>query len=99
MLSTLGMVVAGFLAPLIVYAVTAGDASKRFAHDHAKAGLNFSITWFIGAVVSGILTLVLVGLLGFVLLAIWGVWVIVAGTMQAANGQAPNYPLVPRLLR
>lgn len=99
MLATLGIIVAGFLAPLIVFAVTAGEPSKRFAHDHARDGLNFCITWTIGAIVSGILTIVLVGLVGFLLLAVWGIWVIIAGTLQASNGEAPNYPLVPRLLR
>jgi uncharacterized Tic20 family protein len=99
MLATLGIIVAGFVAPLIVFAVTSGDPAKRFAHDHARDGLNFCITWTIGAIISGVLTIIVVGLIGFLLLGVWGIWVIIAGTIQAANGEAPNYPLVPKLLR
>ncbi len=99
LISTLGMLIAGFLSPLIVYVLTNGDPAKRFANDHAKEGLNFSIVFFVGMIVSGLLVLVLVGVLLIPLLMIWGIWVIIAGAIQASNGEAPHYPLVPKILK
>jgi uncharacterized Tic20 family protein len=99
LISTLGMLIVGFLSPLIVFVLTNGDPAKRFANDHAKEGLNFSIAIFVGFIVAGLLTLVLVGLLLFPLLVGWGLWVIIAGAIQASNGEAPHYPLVPKILK
>lgn len=99
MLSTLGILIGGFLAPLIVFALTNGDPSKRFANDHAKEGLNFCITAFAATIVAVLLMLLIVGFLLVPLLAGWSLWVIIAGSIQANNGEAPNYPLVPRLLK
>ena len=98
LLSTLGMLIVGFLAPLIVYLVTNDDPQKVFAKDHAREGLNFSITFFAVMVASGILMVVLIGFVTMILGLIWGLWVIIAGAIQANNGEAPNYPLVPKIL-
>lgn len=99
MVSTLGIVIVGFLAPLIVFAMTNGDPAKRFANDHAKAGLNFCIAMFAASVVTVLLVLLVVGFLVIPLLVAWGIWVVIAGTIQAYHGEAPNFPLVPNLLR
>jgi uncharacterized Tic20 family protein len=99
LISTLGILIVGFLSPLIVFVLTNGDPAKRFANDHAKEGLNFSIVFFLGMIVSGLLVLVLIGVLLIPLLVIWGIWVIIAGAIQASNGEAPHYPLVPKILK
>jgi uncharacterized Tic20 family protein len=99
LISTLGMLIVGFLSPLIVFVLTNGDPAKRFANDHAKEGLNFSIVLFGGLIVAGLLTIILIGLLLFPLLLGWGLWVIIAGAIQANNGEAPHYPLVPKILK
>lgn len=99
MAATLGVLIAGFLAPLIVFAMTNGDPAKRFANDHAKAGLNFCITMFAASVVTALLVLLVIGFLMIPLLVAWGIWVVIAGTIQAYHGEAPNYPLVPNILR
>lgn len=99
LISTLGMLIVGFLSPLIVYVVTQDDPHKAFAKDHARAGLNFSITFFAASVVSGLLMLVIIGFLLLPLVFVWGLWVIIAGSIQAYNGEAPRYPLVPKILK
>ena len=99
MISTLGMILVGFLSPLIVFLMTNDDPSKKFANDHAKAGLNFSIVFFAGMVISAILILVIVGILTLMLLIAWSIWVIIAGAIQASNGEEPHYPLVPNILK
>lgn len=99
MVSTLGILIAGFLAPLLVFVFTNGDPAKRFANDHAKQGLNFCIAQFIGWIVTLVLMFVVVGFLLIPVLLGWALWVIIAGTIQASNGEAPNYPLVPKILK
>jgi uncharacterized Tic20 family protein len=99
LISTLGMLIVGFLSPLIVYVLTSGDPAKRFANDHAKEGLNFSIAFFAGWVIAFLLAFIIIGFLLMPFLAIWGLWVIIAGAIQANNGEAPHYPLVPKILK
>jgi len=99
MISTLGMIIAGFISPLIVFIITNGDPAKKFANDHAKEGLNFCIASFVAGIVTVLLIFVLVGLLLIPLLIGWSIWVIVAGAIQANNGEAPHYPLVPKILK
>jgi hypothetical protein len=99
MISTLGMIIVGFISPLIVFVMTNGDPSKKFANDHAKEGLNFSITIFLASLVTVLLVFLIIGFLLIPLLAGWFLWVVIAGTIQANNGEAPNYPLVPKILR
>ena len=99
LISTIGMVLVGFLSPLIVYIVTADEPRKAFARDHAREGLNFSIVFFGGLLVATVLSIVLIGVLLYPVLIVWGIWVVIAGAIQANNGQAPNYPLVPAILK
>jgi uncharacterized Tic20 family protein len=99
LISTLGMLIVGFLSPLIVFVLTNGDQAKRFANDHAKEGLNFSIVFFGGWIVAFLLAFVIIGFLLMPLLVGWGLWVIIAGAIQASNGEAPHYPLVPKILK
>ncbi len=99
LISTLGIIIVGFLSPLIVYLLTNGDPSKRFANDHAKEGLNFSIVYFVAWAVAFLLAFVIIGFLLMPVLIGWGLWVIIAGAMQASNGEAPHYPLVPKILK
>lgn len=99
LISTLGLLIVGFLSPLIVFVLTNGDPAKRFANDHAKEGLNFSIVFFGAWIVAFLLAFVIIGFLLMPFLVGWGLWVIIAGAIQASNGEAPHYPLVPKILK
>ena len=99
LISTLGMIIAGFIPPLIVFIVTNGDASKKFANDHAKEGLNFCIALFVAWMAAFLLMIVLIGFLLIPVLIGWWLWVIIAGSIEANNGEAPHYPLVPKILK
>lgn len=99
LISTLGMLIAGFITPLIVFVLTNGDPTKRFANDHAKEGLNFCIASFIAWMVAILLAFVIIGFLLMPVLLGWSLWVIIAGSIQASNGEAPHYPLVPKILK
>jgi uncharacterized protein len=96
MLSHLGGLLLGFVAPLIVMLVF-GERSP-FVRRHAVESLNFQITLFIAYVIAGLSLLLLIG---FVLLpAIWIgsiVLMIIAG-MAANRGEDYRYPINIRLV-
>lgn len=84
------------LGPLIIWLVKRD--TMPFVADQGKEALNFNITVTIAAIVSGILTLVLIG---FLLLAVvvvgWLVLTIMA-TIEANKGVAYRYPFTLRLI-
>ena len=85
------------LGPLIIWQVK--KDSLPFAADQGKEALNFNITIAIAAIISGLLTLVLIG---FLLLPLVGLaWMIftIIGAMKANNGEAYRYPFALRLIK
>jgi uncharacterized protein len=84
------------LAPLVVWLVKRDQST--FVADHAKEALNFNITVGIGAIVCILLTLVLIGvLLGIALAIYWFVLIIVAA-IKANEGNTYRYPFTLRLV-
>lgn len=85
------------LGPLIIWLVKRD--TMPFVDDQGKEALNFNITVTIAAIVSGILTLVLIG---FLLLAVvvvgWLVLTIMA-TIEANKGIPYRYPFTLRLVK
>ena len=85
------------LGPLIIWQVK--KDSLPFAADQGKEALNFNITIAIAAIISGLLTLVLIG---FLLLPLVGLaWLIftIIGAMKANSGEAYRYPFALRLIK
>ena len=62
MIGHLSGIVAGFIGPLIIWLINKEKADKTWLNDQAKEALNFQITLLIAYFVSGILTLVLIGI-------------------------------------
>lgn len=85
------------LGPLIIW-LTQKDKSA-FVDAQGKEALNFNITIFIAAIVCGLLTFVLIGLLLLPLLGIaWLVLAIMAG-IKASKGEHYQYPYILRLIK
>lgn len=84
----------GFLGPLIIYLATDDD----FAKENARNALNFQIILFIGFFISGILTLVLIGLLLLPILLIVDLVFCILAALKAKDGEAWKYPLTPDLI-
>ncbi len=83
--------------PLIVYSVK--RAEYDFVDDQGKEALNFQITMSLALIVSGILTIVLIGL---VLLAVVGVYSLIytiIGAVKASNGEFYRYPITYRFIK
>ena len=97
MLSHLGGILFGFLAPLIIWLIKKDQSP--FVEDQAREALNFQITLLIGYVIGGATTMVCIG---FVILPI--VWLIglifgIMGSMAAYKGEAYRYPFNIRLIK
>jgi len=102
MLAHIGAILASliglsFLGPLIVLLVQ--GPKSQFVRRHAVEALNFQITTYLAALVSGLLILVFIGLilLPAVLIA-WLVLSIMAG-VAANRGEDYRYPLNLRLVK
>ncbi|TDW74189.1 hypothetical protein EDF51_101195 [Curtobacterium sp. PhB25] len=90
-LTHIGGIFFNFVAPLVAYMVLRDRGG--FIREHTRVALNFHITMGIAYVVSGILTLALIGAL---LLPIIAILTIVFGIMAAVaanQGQFYRYPL------
>ncbi len=86
-----------FLGPLVVWLVK--KDTMPFVADQAKESLNFNITVLIAAIVSGLLTLILIGFVLLVVIGIgWLVLTIIAG-LKANEGVGYRYPFTLRLIK
>lgn len=86
----LGLLVT-FIPALVIWLIKKDE--DAFVKEHARQAMNFQLTIFIAAVVSGILTLVLIG---FLLLPIVGIVALVftiIAIIKAAQGEEYSYPL------
>ncbi|TXH10386.1 MAG: DUF4870 domain-containing protein [Gammaproteobacteria bacterium] len=85
------------LGPLVVWLVK--KDTMPFVDDQGKEAVNFNITVLIAVIVSGLLTLVLIG---FVLLFAVGIaWLVltIMAAMKANEGAAYRYPFTLRLIK
>ena len=93
----LGAIVAGFWAPLIV--LLARGNQSPWVRAQAVESLNFQITLFIALAVSGILCLVLIGIVMVIGIAIGALVLEVIAGIQASNGGFYRYPMTLRLVK
>ena len=87
----IGGIFFGFIPALIGYLVLKDRGP--FIREHTATALNFQITMTIAAIISGLLTILIIG---FILLAVIGVLVIVfsiIAAVKANQGQPYTYPL------
>ena len=92
-----GIIVIGFIAPLIVWLL--GKERSDFVDDQGKEALNFSILVTIGYVASSILTFVFIGFLLFPLVWIFSVIFCILAAIAANKGERYRYPLNWRIIK
>jgi len=99
MLALVGYFVVPFgnvVAPLIVYLMKKDESP--FVADQSRESLNFQISLLIYALISGVLVVVLIGLLLLPIIWVVGVILTIIASVKAANGEAYRYPLTIRLI-
>ena len=84
------------LGPLVVWLIKKDEYS--FVEEQGKEAINFQITMIIAAIISGILTIVVVG---FFLLVAVGIVMIafpIIAAVKASNGEHYKYPFTVRFI-
>ena len=84
------------LGPLVVWLIKKDE--YPFVEEQGKEAINFQITMIIAAIVSGILTFVVIG---FFLLVAVGIVMIafpIVAAVKASNGEAYRYPFTIRFI-
>lgn len=97
LLSHLSILVLGFLGPLLIFLIKGKDS--ELINDQSKEALNFSITLAIGYLVSGILCLIVIGIITSIALLIVQVVFPILAAIQSNNGVRYRYPMTLRLIK
>lgn len=93
-LSHILCVVAGFLAPLVIYLIKKDESN--FVKEHAKESLNFQITMFIVYVV---LFITVIGILFIWVAAIVAFVLEIIATIRASENKMYKYPFNIRFIK
>lgn len=96
MLSHLLGLLVSWVGPLVIYLMKKDEAP--YVRDQAAEALNFQITMFVGYVVAGLLSIIIIGL--FLLPVIWIVSLIfhIQAAIAANRGENYRYPISIRLI-
>ena len=92
----IGVPFGNIVGPLVVWLVMKDE--MPFVDDQGKEALNFQISLTIYAVVSGILILVLIGILLLFAVFIFGLVMVITASVKANSGEVYRYPLCIRFL-
>jgi uncharacterized Tic20 family protein len=87
----------GVIAPIVLWQIKKEEIPALDAH--GKMIVNWFISCLIYGAVSFVLSFVLIGLLGFLALAIMGVVYPIIGGIKANNGELWDYPLTIKFLK
>ena len=96
-LSHILCLVAGFIAPLIIYLIKKDESA--YVREHAKESLNFQITLVILYIGCIILAFLLIGFLLMAILGIGALILIIVATIRASEGKMYKYPINFRLIK
>jgi uncharacterized Tic20 family protein len=96
LLSHILTLVAGFIAPLVIYIVKKDESP--YVRKHALESLNFQISIAIYAIASLILTIVVIGIFLLIAVGILAVVLAIIATVKASEGKFYQYPFTIRLL-
>ena len=97
LLSHVLTLVAGFIAPLVIYLIKKEESS--FVTAHAKESLNFQITVLILLIISGVLMIILIGILLIWALSIANLVLVIVATIKASENKMYRYPFNFRLIK
>jgi uncharacterized Tic20 family protein len=88
--------VASFLGP-VLFLILADD-DDELVKRNAKNAINFQIVVFVALVVSGLLTVVLIGIVLLPIVGIIDVVLVLIATVKANDGEVYSYPYTPNFL-
>lgn len=96
LLTWIGTIIFGFVPGLVVYLIKKDDP---YVFDQAKETLNWFITVFIGYMAGVILSMILIGVLVFVIVGIANLIVCIMGAVACSEGKYFRVPFAIRLIK
>jgi uncharacterized Tic20 family protein len=84
------------ISPLVLY-LTKKD--RPFIMDQARENLNMNITVLLGWIVSAVLTIIVIGVVGYIVTGIYFLVVTILAAVANSNGKFYRYPYIIRLLK
>ena len=85
------------IGPLVIWLIKKDE--MPFVDDQGKESLNFQITMLIAVIISAILTVVVIGFLLLAVLGIFWLVVVIMAAIKANEGVAYRYPYAIRFLK
>ena len=85
------------IGPLVIWLIKKDQ--YEFVDDQGKESLNFQISMTIYFIISAILTVILIGIVLLIALAIFDIVVLIIATIKANGGEKYRYPLTIRLIK
>ncbi len=93
----IGVPFGNIVGPLVVWMIKKDELP--FVDDQGKEALNFQISLTIYALVSGILILLLIGIVLLPAVLIFGLVMVIVASLKANSGEAYRYPLSIRFIK
>ncbi len=87
----------GFIGPLIIWLIKKDEYA--FVDDQGKEAVNFQISIVIYAIVSFVLTLILIGFLLLLAVIVFNIVCIIKAALKANNGERYRYPMSIRIIK
>jgi uncharacterized Tic20 family protein len=87
----------GIIAPLVIYLIKKDESA--FVAENAKESMNFQITLFICFLISGILTVIGIGIILIWVLGIVAVVLIIIAAVRVSENKIYRYPFNLRLIK
>lgn len=91
LLMLIGIPFAHILAPLIIWLLKKDE--HPFINEQGKEALNFQISMTIYALISGVLVLIVIGIVLLIGLVILDIILVIIAALNASNGKTYHYPL------
>jgi len=85
------------LGPLVVWLIKKNE--MPFVNDQGKEALNFQLSLLLYCIISGMLTIILIGFLLLVILLVSQLTFIIVASIKANNGEYYRYPLTIRFIK
>ena len=86
-----------FLAPLLIWLLKKDE--DPLVDDQGKESLNFQISVFLYAIVSGMLVFLFVGIFLLLVLALFAIVQVIKASLSASEGKSYRYPLCMRFIK
>lgn len=96
-LSHILCIVAGFIAPLVIYLIKKDNSA--FVTAHAKESLNFQITVILAYLVSFVLVFVLIGIPLMIIIGLVNLILVIIATIRASEEKLYKYPFSIKFIK